>query len=77
MYENSINPLIAKKFTEDRSREYMNARRVSKEFEVRDAIFSKQHSLVALVTEPSSWAGPYEEYSTNNNFICMKPQNMK
>ena len=35
MYENSINPLIAKKFTEDRSREYMNARRVSKEFEVR------------------------------------------
>ncbi|VEL15669.1 unnamed protein product [Protopolystoma xenopodis] len=34
MYENSINPLIAKKFTEERSRDYMNARRVAKEYEV-------------------------------------------
>lgn len=34
MYENSINPLIAKKFTEERSRDYMNARRVTKEYEV-------------------------------------------
>ncbi|XP_064627330.1 cleavage stimulation factor subunit 3-like [Lineus longissimus] len=33
-YENSINPLIAKKWTEDRSRDYMNARRVSKEYEI-------------------------------------------
>ncbi|XP_052810218.1 cleavage stimulation factor subunit 3-like isoform X2 [Mya arenaria] len=33
-YENSINPLIAKKMIEDRSRDYMNARRVSKEYEV-------------------------------------------
>ena len=33
LYENSINPLIAKKFTEDRSRDYMNARRVAKEYE--------------------------------------------
>ncbi|PVD28191.1 hypothetical protein C0Q70_10777 [Pomacea canaliculata] len=32
-YENSINSLIAKKMTEDRGREYMNARRVAKEFE--------------------------------------------
>ncbi|KAL3882786.1 hypothetical protein ACJMK2_029149 [Sinanodonta woodiana] len=32
-YENSINPLIAKKMTEDRGREYMNARRVAKEYE--------------------------------------------
>jgi len=30
----SINPLIAKKMVEDRSRDYMNARRVSKEYEV-------------------------------------------
>ena len=29
----SINPLIAKKMTEDRGREYMNARRVAKEYE--------------------------------------------
>ncbi|KAF8561962.1 hypothetical protein P879_05812 [Paragonimus westermani] len=34
MYENSINPLIAKKLTEERSRDYMNARRVAKEYEV-------------------------------------------
>ncbi|XP_041351773.1 cleavage stimulation factor subunit 3-like [Gigantopelta aegis] len=33
-YENSINPLIAKKMTEDRAREYINARRVAKEYEV-------------------------------------------
>ncbi|KAK7478906.1 hypothetical protein BaRGS_00029887 [Batillaria attramentaria] len=32
-YENSINALIAKKMTEDRGRDYMNARRVAKEFE--------------------------------------------
>ncbi|XP_052088640.1 cleavage stimulation factor subunit 3-like [Mytilus californianus] len=32
-YENSINPLIAKKMTEDRGREYMNSRRVAKEYE--------------------------------------------
>lgn len=32
-YENSINPLIAKKMIDDRSRDYMNARRVSKEYE--------------------------------------------
>lgn len=29
----SINPLIAKKMTEDRGRDYMNARRVAKEYE--------------------------------------------
>ncbi|KAK6169592.1 hypothetical protein SNE40_020613 [Patella caerulea] len=33
-YENSVNPLIAKKMTEDRGREYMNSRRVAKEYEV-------------------------------------------
>ncbi|XP_074649592.1 cleavage stimulation factor subunit 3-like [Tubulanus polymorphus] len=33
-YENSINPLIAKKMTEDRSRDYMNARRVAREYEL-------------------------------------------
>ncbi|XP_070535055.1 cleavage stimulation factor subunit 3-like [Ptychodera flava] len=32
-YENSINPLIAKKMIDDRSRDYMNARRVAKEYE--------------------------------------------
>ncbi|KAK7107878.1 cleavage stimulation factor subunit 3-like [Littorina saxatilis] len=32
-YENSINALIAKKMTEDRGRDYMNARRVAKEYE--------------------------------------------
>lgn len=32
-YENNINPLIAKKMTEDRGRDYMNARRVAKEYE--------------------------------------------
>jgi len=30
----SINPIIAKKMQEDRGREYMNARRVAKEYEV-------------------------------------------
>lgn len=30
----SINPLIAKKMQEDRGRDYMNARRVAKEYEV-------------------------------------------
>lgn len=29
----NINPLIAKKMTEDRGREYINARRVAKEYE--------------------------------------------
>lgn len=33
LYENSINPLIAKKMIEDRGRDYINARRVSKEYE--------------------------------------------
>jgi len=33
-YENSINNLIAKKMIDDRSREYMGARRVAKEYEV-------------------------------------------
>ncbi|ESO84817.1 hypothetical protein LOTGIDRAFT_236052 [Lottia gigantea] len=33
-YETSVNPLIAKKMTEDRGREYMNSRRVAKEYEV-------------------------------------------
>ncbi|KAL5010433.1 hypothetical protein ScPMuIL_012738 [Solemya velum] len=32
-YEQSINPLIAKRMTEDRGRDYMNARRVAKELE--------------------------------------------
>ncbi|XP_014665029.1 PREDICTED: cleavage stimulation factor subunit 3-like [Priapulus caudatus] len=32
-YETGINPLIAKKMVDDRSRDYMNARRVSKEYE--------------------------------------------
>ncbi|XP_077999834.1 cleavage stimulation factor subunit 3-like [Glandiceps talaboti] len=32
-YENGINPLIAKKMIDDRSRDYMNARRVAKEYE--------------------------------------------
>ena len=30
----NINPLIAKKMQEDRGREYLNARRVTKEYEV-------------------------------------------
>ena len=30
----SINPIIAKKIQEDRGRDYMNARRVAKEYEV-------------------------------------------
>jgi cleavage stimulation factor subunit 3 len=34
LYHQSINPLIAKKMIEDRGRDYMNARRVSKEYEV-------------------------------------------
>lgn len=33
MYENSINPHIAKKFTEERNRDHVNARRVTKEYE--------------------------------------------
>ncbi|KAI0232191.1 Cleavage stimulation factor subunit 3 [Lamellibrachia satsuma] len=33
-FENNINPLIAKKMQEDRGRDYMNARRVGKEYEV-------------------------------------------
>ncbi|XP_026682630.1 protein suppressor of forked [Diaphorina citri] len=33
-YEQSINPIIAEKIILERSREYMNARRVAKEFEV-------------------------------------------
>ncbi|XP_035663153.1 cleavage stimulation factor subunit 3-like [Branchiostoma floridae] len=32
-YETGINPIIAKKMIEDRSRDYMNARRVAKEYE--------------------------------------------
>ncbi|XP_039254764.1 cleavage stimulation factor subunit 3-like isoform X1 [Styela clava] len=32
-YEQSINPIIAKKMVDDRTREYINARRVSKELE--------------------------------------------
>ncbi|XP_022256823.1 cleavage stimulation factor subunit 3-like [Limulus polyphemus] len=32
-YEQSINPIIAEKMTADRSRDYMNARRVAKEYE--------------------------------------------
>ncbi|XP_038072153.1 cleavage stimulation factor subunit 3-like [Patiria miniata] len=32
-YENGINPIIAKKMIDDRSRSYMNARRVAKEYE--------------------------------------------
>ncbi|CAI9734176.1 cleavage stimulation factor subunit 3-like [Octopus vulgaris] len=32
-YETNINPLIAKKMSEDRGRDYMNARRVAKEYE--------------------------------------------
>ncbi|KAL5108037.1 Cleavage stimulation factor subunit 3 [Taenia crassiceps] len=34
MYEDSINPHIAKKLTEERSRDYMNARNVTKEYEI-------------------------------------------
>ena len=33
MFEQGINPLIAKKMQEDRGRDYMNARRVAKEYE--------------------------------------------
>lgn len=33
-YEQSINPLIAERMIQDRSRDYMNARRVAKEWEV-------------------------------------------
>ena len=34
MWLQSISPIIAKKMQEDRGREYMNARRVAKEYEV-------------------------------------------
>ena len=32
-FEQSINPVIAEKLTQERSRDYMNARRVAKEYE--------------------------------------------
>ena len=32
-FEKSINPMIAEKLTQERSRDYMNARRVAKEYE--------------------------------------------
>ena len=32
-FEQSINPMIAEKLTQERSRDYMNARRVAKEYE--------------------------------------------
>jgi len=34
LYFQNINPIIAKKMQEDRGRDYMNARRVAKEYEV-------------------------------------------
>ena len=33
-FEQSVNPLIAKKMQEDKGRDYMNARRVTREYEV-------------------------------------------
>ena len=32
-FENAINPMIAEKMTGEKSRDYMNARRVAKEYE--------------------------------------------
>lgn len=40
-YEQNINPLIAEKMISDRSRDYMNARRVSKEYEVHSRGINK------------------------------------
>lgn len=40
-YEQNINPLIAEKMISDRSRDYMNARRVSKEYEVNSRGINK------------------------------------
>lgn len=34
LFEQNINPIIAEKMAMERSRDYMNARRVSKEFEL-------------------------------------------
>lgn len=45
-YEQNINPLIAEKMISDRSRDYMNARRVSKEYEVHSRGINKNMPAV-------------------------------
>ncbi|RUS90701.1 hypothetical protein EGW08_001505 [Elysia chlorotica] len=45
-YETSINSLIAKKLIDDRSREYMSARRVAKEYEVATRGLDKNNPSV-------------------------------
>ena len=48
----SINPLIAKKMQEDRGREYMNARRVAKEYEAATKGLNKNAPSVPPTNTP-------------------------
>ena len=45
-FEQSINPMIAEKLTQERSRDYMNARRVAKEYEAVTRGLNKTHPSV-------------------------------
>ncbi|XP_071941961.1 cleavage stimulation factor subunit 3-like isoform X2 [Antedon mediterranea] len=51
-YENSINPIIAKKLLEDRNRDYQNARRVAKEFEANTKGLNRNNPSVPPMGTP-------------------------
>lgn len=51
-YEQSINPIIAEKMLIERSRDYMNARRVSKELEAIVRGLSKNYPSVPPTGSP-------------------------
>ena len=63
----SINSLIAKKLIDDRSREYMSARRVAKEYEVATRGLDKNNPSVPpqnTFTEVKQVSFPFTSFST-------------
>ena len=68
-FEQSINPIIAEKMTQERSRDYMTARRVAKEYEAVTRGLNKQ---VRTAERPNPASLVYKSryrYSGLQNFL--------
>jgi len=62
----SINPIIAKKMQDDRSRDYMNARRVAKEYEVVTKGLNKN----AVSVPPQNTPDEVKQVTIHYSYVC-------
>ncbi|GIY24116.1 cleavage stimulation factor subunit 3 [Caerostris extrusa] len=70
-YEQSINPIIADKMIQDRSRDYMNARRVSKEYEAVTRGLNRN----ALSTPPQGLPDELKQVDLWKKYIAWEKSN--